>query len=128
MITRITKSEADKRIAAQTVPRDDKYGEPGEVMVIGYGRFYFQDKNTTSKELNLFLAEWQESKNGAELPSFPKPEMAHHNPGNFANNPELAKRAGRIGGSKSPGNFKNNPAAAQAAGRLGGRGRKKISA
>jgi general stress protein YciG len=46
--------------------------------------------------------------------------MKHKNPGNFANNRERARAAGRKGGSVSPGNFKNDPARASRAGRKGG--------
>jgi general stress protein YciG len=45
---------------------------------------------------------------------------AHKNPGNFANNREKARMAGRKGGAVSPGNFKNDPARASKAGRKGG--------
>jgi len=45
---------------------------------------------------------------------------SHKNPGNFANNREKAREAGRKGGSVSPGNFKNDPARASRAGRKGG--------
>lgn len=43
-----------------------------------------------------------------------------NNPGNFANDPERAREAGRKGGSVSPGNFKNDPERASRAGRKGG--------
>ena len=36
--------------------------------------------------------------------------------GNFANNPERAREAGRAGGSASGGNFRNDPARAVEAG------------
>jgi len=41
--------------------------------------------------------------------------------GNFAENPERAREAGRKGGQISSGNFKNNPERAVEAGRLGGK-------
>ncbi|MHA6313744.1 MULTISPECIES: general stress protein [Pantoea] len=41
--------------------------------------------------------------------------------GNFAENPERAREAGRKGGQISGGNFKNNPERAVEAGRLGGK-------
>ncbi|MGK3125963.1 general stress protein [Candidatus Pantoea formicae] len=41
--------------------------------------------------------------------------------GNFANNPERAREAGRAGGKVSGGNFKNDPERAIEAGRKGGR-------
>jgi len=41
--------------------------------------------------------------------------------GNFAENPERAREAGRKGGQVSGGNFKNNPERAVEAGRLGGK-------
>lgn len=41
--------------------------------------------------------------------------------GNFAENPERAREAGRKGGKMSGGNFKNNPERAVEAGRLGGK-------
>lgn len=44
----------------------------------------------------------------------------HINPGNFANNPERARQAGRKGGRISPGNFKYDPERARIAGRIGG--------
>ena len=44
----------------------------------------------------------------------------NQNPGNFANNPQRAAEAGRIGGQKSSGNFANNPQRAAEAGRVGG--------
>ncbi|MGH7240904.1 MAG: general stress protein [Candidatus Saccharimonadales bacterium] len=44
----------------------------------------------------------------------------HQNPGNFANNPSRARKAGRKGGSMSPGNFKYNRKRAVEAGRKGG--------
>lgn len=40
--------------------------------------------------------------------------------GNFAENVERAREAGRKGGKVSGGNFKNNPERAIEAGRLGG--------
>lgn len=43
-----------------------------------------------------------------------------NNPGNFANNPDRAREAGRKGGQNSGGNFKNNPKRASEAGRKGG--------
>ena len=43
------------------------------------------------------------------------------NPGNFANNPDRAREAGRKGGQKSGGNFRNNPKRASEAGRKGGK-------
>lgn len=46
--------------------------------------------------------------------------MAHTNPGNFANNRNRARTAGRKGGSMSPGNFKYNRKRAVEAGRKGG--------
>ncbi|HWT55822.1 MAG TPA: general stress protein [Candidatus Microsaccharimonas sp.] len=46
--------------------------------------------------------------------------MTHQNPGNFANNPSRARKAGRKGGSMSPGNFKYNRKRAVEAGRKGG--------
>lgn len=41
--------------------------------------------------------------------------------GNFAENPERAREAGRKGGQVSGGNFKNNPERAVEAGRQGGK-------
>lgn len=41
--------------------------------------------------------------------------------GNFANNPERAKEAGKAGGKVSSGNFKNDPQRASEAGRKGGK-------
>lgn len=41
--------------------------------------------------------------------------------GNFAENPERAREAGRKGGQMSGGNFKNNPERAVEAGRTGGK-------
>lgn len=46
------------------------------------------------------------------------------NPGNFANNPDLARKAGRMGAKlqgrhNNPGNFANNRARASEAGRKG---------
>lgn len=49
----------------------------------------------------------------------------HSNPGNFANNPERASKAGRKGGKKSSGNFAHNPERAALAGRKGGSSNKK---
>ena len=46
--------------------------------------------------------------------------MPSTNPGNFANDKDKARRAGRKGGSVSPGNFKNDPERASRAGRKGG--------
>ncbi|HEX7368288.1 MAG TPA: general stress protein [Candidatus Saccharimonadales bacterium] len=46
--------------------------------------------------------------------------MPSTNPGNFANDKEKARRAGRKGGAMSPGNFKNDPQRASKAGRKGG--------
>lgn len=46
--------------------------------------------------------------------------VVNKNPGNFANNPDRAREAGRKGGQKSSGNFKNNPKRASEAGRKGG--------
>ncbi|MDF7651907.1 general stress protein [Pantoea sp. Acro-805] len=40
--------------------------------------------------------------------------------GNFANNPERAREAGKRGGRASGGNFKNDPERAVEAGRKGG--------
>lgn len=40
--------------------------------------------------------------------------------GNFANNPERAKEAGKAGGKASGGNFRNDPQRAAEAGRKGG--------
>ncbi|AXO88325.1 stress-induced protein [Pseudomonas parafulva] len=42
------------------------------------------------------------------------------NPGNFANDPERASRAGQKGGQNSGGNFANDRARASEAGRRGG--------
>jgi len=51
--------------------------------------------------------------------------MAKHNyrggAGNFANNPERAKEAGKAGGKVSGGNFKYDPQRAVEAGRKGGK-------
>jgi general stress protein YciG len=47
--------------------------------------------------------------------------------GNFKNDPERARAAGRKGGSVSPGNFKNNPERASAAGKIGGAKSKRVS-
>jgi len=41
--------------------------------------------------------------------------------GNFAENPERAREAGRKGGAVSSGNFRNNPERAVEAGRKGGK-------
>ncbi|MCE0491822.1 general stress protein [Pantoea sp. Mb-10] len=41
--------------------------------------------------------------------------------GNFAENPERAREAGRKGGTISGGNFRNNPERAIEAGRKGGK-------
>lgn len=41
--------------------------------------------------------------------------------GNFAENPERAREAGRKGGMVSSGNFRNNPERAVEAGRKGGK-------
>lgn len=41
--------------------------------------------------------------------------------GNFAENPERAREAGRKGGTVSGGNFRNNPDRAVEAGRKGGK-------
>ena len=41
--------------------------------------------------------------------------------GNFAENPERAREAGRKGGAISGGNFRNNPERAAEAGRKGGK-------
>ncbi len=41
--------------------------------------------------------------------------------GNFAENPERAREAGRKGGAVSGGNFRNNPERAIEAGRKGGK-------
>lgn len=54
-----------------------------------------------------------------------KSQGRRNNPGNFANNPTRAARAGRIGGMRqgkdtNPGNFANNPKRAASAGRKGG--------
>lgn len=46
--------------------------------------------------------------------------MPSKNPGNFANDRDKARRAGRRGGSVSPGNFKFNRKRAAEAGRKGG--------
>lgn len=46
--------------------------------------------------------------------------MPNKNPGNFANDREKARRAGRKGGALSPGNFKHDPLRASQAGRKGG--------
>ncbi len=46
--------------------------------------------------------------------------LVKKNPGNFANNPERAREAGRKGGQNSSGNFKNSPKRAREAGRKGG--------
>ncbi|MDU5475961.1 MULTISPECIES: general stress protein [Pantoea] len=48
--------------------------------------------------------------------------------GNFANNPERAREAGRAGGSASGGNFRNDPARAVEAGRKGGKASRRPSA
>jgi len=40
--------------------------------------------------------------------------------GNFANDPERAREAGKMGGRLSGGNFRNNPERAVEAGRKGG--------
>lgn len=50
-------------------------------------------------------------------------------PNNFASNPDLASRAGKIGGQNSGGNFKFDPQRAAEVGRKGGkssRGRKHV--
>lgn len=49
--------------------------------------------------------------------------MANHRggAGNFAENPERAREAGRKGGAVSSGNFRNNPERAAEAGRKGGK-------
>ncbi len=54
-------------------------------------------------------------------PDSAAPELVNKNPGNFANNPDRAREAGRKGGQKSGGNFKNNPDRAREAGRKGGK-------
>ncbi|WP_072093428.1 general stress protein [Pantoea sp. RIT-PI-b] len=41
--------------------------------------------------------------------------------GNFANNPDRAREAGKAGGKVSGGNFRNDPARAVEAGRKGGK-------
>lgn len=41
--------------------------------------------------------------------------------GNFANNPDRAREAGKAGGKVSGGNFRNDPARAIEAGRKGGK-------
>ncbi|MFJ5158725.1 general stress protein [Pantoea sp. NPDC088449] len=41
--------------------------------------------------------------------------------GNFANNPERAREAGKAGGQASGGNFRNDPERAVEAGRKGGK-------
>ena len=41
--------------------------------------------------------------------------------GNFAENPERAREAGRKGGKLSGGNFRNDPERAVEAGRIGGK-------
>lgn len=75
MIKRITQKEADIRIGATIKPITDKallelgYGDKGEVLMIGNGRFYFRSPDTAVPEMKKFMKEWQASK-GEELPSF----------------------------------------------------------
>lgn len=57
----------------------------------------------------------------ADKPEVEAEQKASKNPGNFANNPERARAAGRKGGKNSGGNFKNNPKRASEAGRKGGK-------
>jgi uncharacterized protein len=50
-----------------------------------------------------------------------------NNPGNFANNTDKAREAGRKGGQISGGNFRNNPQRASEAGRKGGESRRNVN-
>lgn len=65
MILRVPKDTADRYIAEH---RQLEY-KGVDVLMIGHNRFYLAD-NATEFEMQLFIKEWQDSIDGAELPSF----------------------------------------------------------